>query len=518
MSGRHVFDVVGPVQWPTDPTDSTVFSSRQSASIFDRGDRVLVGDTKVAVIFDPEGKEFAFQFEGLELGKKHSMASQTESLARHKERVAKSTSPEERKQWEEMVRSDEIWMARGQLDRRFDLGLPDSLGVWEFKRGEIVDKDDKDSIRNQGQIMTAYVYRKPWLHIFQQPRGPATEQPANEARMRAFLKRFRTRAEFEIPREPGLCIPYGFIADDGTLPFAMKQAMRYRDVPGVIYVLDTGVVSDKIPSGGGALWNAMGVAGIGLLGGEVPENMEVLQRIGPKKVQIDGRVAIESGVVARVNGLDAEEKRKASARADYTPAQLKRILNRAPYEVYTLYAGTNGKRDSQALPWLDIKMRTFARNQVTEEEKLASDPPPFAQSLPRFEGLLHSMRLRATTPALPEVEALGKGYGAAASNLDRMYLEANDDQREATMRGVIRLRDRTDHGGHVETASSTMIIDGMPAALVGDLVSCPRSGHGTTSIMPGDGSIFSDNKQVALHGFKAGCGCSLISSTTGFGE
>ena len=53
---------------------------------------------------------------------------------------------------------------------------------------------------------------------------------------------------------------------------------------------------------------------------------------------------------------------------------------------------------------------------MTEEEKLASDPPPFAQSLPRFEGLLHSMRLRATTPALPEVEALGKGYGAAASN------------------------------------------------------------------------------------------------------
>jgi hypothetical protein len=414
--GRHVFDVVGPVQWPTDPSVSSVFNSRQSYSIFDRGDRILVGETKVGVIFDPEGKKFAFQFEGLELDKKNSMASQTKSIAMYKELLAMSTSPQGRKQWEKEIRHHEIWRDRNQIDRRFDLGLPDSLGVWEFERGEIVDTDDEDSILNQGQVMTAYIYRKPWLHVFEQPRGPATEQPANEARMRAFLKRFRTRAEFEVPREPGLCIPYGFIADDGTLPFAMKQAMRYRDVPGVVYVLDTGVVSDKIPSGGGALWNAMGVAGIGLLGGEVPENMEVLQRIGPKKVQIDGRVAIESGVVARVNGLDAEEKRKANARADYTPAQLKRVLNRAPYEVYTLYAGTNGKRDSQALPWLDIKMRTFARNQVTEEEKLASDPPPFAQSLPRFEGLLRSMRLRATTPALPEVEALGKGYGAAASN------------------------------------------------------------------------------------------------------
>ncbi|PRY06562.1 PAAR domain-containing protein [Paraburkholderia sp. BL25I1N1] len=86
------------------------------------------------------------------------------------------------------------------------------------------------------------------------------------------------------------------------------------------------------------------------------------------------------------------------------------------------------------------------------------------------------------------------------------------------MKGIIRLRDRTDHGGFVETASSTTIVDGLPAALVGDRVSCPRAGHGTTSIMPGEGHIFSDARQVALHGFKAGCGCMLISSSTGMGE
>jgi uncharacterized Zn-binding protein involved in type VI secretion len=86
------------------------------------------------------------------------------------------------------------------------------------------------------------------------------------------------------------------------------------------------------------------------------------------------------------------------------------------------------------------------------------------------------------------------------------------------MRGVIRLKDRTDHGGYVETASSTMWVDGVAVALVGDRVSCPLEGHGTTTILPGIGQIISDGKQVALHGFKGGCGCSLIASTTGMGE
>jgi len=86
------------------------------------------------------------------------------------------------------------------------------------------------------------------------------------------------------------------------------------------------------------------------------------------------------------------------------------------------------------------------------------------------------------------------------------------------MRGVIRLHDRTDHDGHVETASAAIVIDGVPAAVVGDVVSCPRPGHGRTAILPGESSIFCGTRQVALHGFRAGCGCRLLSSTTGFGE
>ncbi len=41
------------------------------------------------------------------------------------------------------------------------------------------------------------------------------------------------------------------------------------------------------------------------------------------------------------------------------------------------------------------------------------------------------------------------------------------------MKGIIRLGDSTTHGGMVIQASSQMTIEGKPAALVGDLVSCP---------------------------------------------
>lgn len=86
------------------------------------------------------------------------------------------------------------------------------------------------------------------------------------------------------------------------------------------------------------------------------------------------------------------------------------------------------------------------------------------------------------------------------------------------MRGVIRLHDATDHGGKVISASASMLIDGLPVALVGDMVSCPLPGHGNTPILPGSGSMQSDNRQIALHGFTAGCGCCVLSSCTGFGE
>jgi hypothetical protein len=69
------------------------------------------------------------------------------------------------------------------------------------------------------------------------------------------------------------------------------------------------------------------------------------------------------------------------------------------------------------LPWLSVKMRTFARNQVfrvddDKPQEVLTDPPPFSQSQPRFDALVHSLHLRTTYPPLPEVAALGYGKDA----------------------------------------------------------------------------------------------------------
>ena len=80
------------------------------------------------------------------------------------------------------------------------------------------------------------------------------------------------------------------------------------------------------------------------------------------------------------------------------------------------------------------------------------------------------------------------------------------------MRPFIALGDRTDHGGVV--VGSTMATDthGKRLARVGDQVTCPQKGHGTTVIVTGDLTMIVDGAPVARHGDKCACGATLISS------
>lgn len=54
------------------------------------------------------------------------------------------------------------------------------------------------------------------------------------------------------------------------------------------------------------------------------------------------------------------------------------------------------------------------------------------------------------------------------------------------MKPLTRLGDSTDHGGVVITAASPDLIEGKPIFRVGDTVTCPIDGHGTTVITTGD--------------------------------
>ena len=81
-------------------------------------------------------------------------------------------------------------------------------------------------------------------------------------------------------------------------------------------------------------------------------------------------------------------------------------------------------------------------------------------------------------------------------------------------RPLIVLGDKTDHGGQVVAASPTTTVNGIPVARVGDAVTCPRKGHGTTVIATGDPNMLVDGQPVARHGDKTACGATLIASQT----
>ena len=67
---------------------------------------------------------------------------------------------------------------------------------------------------------------------------PRSEQASLEPAALDFLSRFRSRAEHEIPDEPGVCIPFGFIADSGHEPFDFGYGWRPAGNRSIVYRID----------------------------------------------------------------------------------------------------------------------------------------------------------------------------------------------------------------------------------------------------------------------------------------
>ncbi len=62
--------------------------------------------------------------------------------------------------------------------------------------------------------------------------------------MQDLARRFRTRALYEVPQEPGICFPYGFIADDGKTAYELRNSLRFTRTPNVILSLLTASAGD----------------------------------------------------------------------------------------------------------------------------------------------------------------------------------------------------------------------------------------------------------------------------------
>jgi len=73
---------------------------------------------------------------------------------------------------------------------------------------------------------------------------------------------------------------------------------------------------------------------------------------------------------------------------------------------------------------------------------------------------------------------------------------------------LIRMGDKTSHGGTVLEASQHSDSGGIGIARMGDKVSCPK--HGNNAIASGDSTLIVDGKPAARDGDKTACGAVLI--------
>ena len=74
-----------------------------------------------------------------------------------------------------------------------------------------------------------------------------------------------------------------------------------------------------------------------------------------------------------------------------------------------------------------------------------------------------------------------------------------------------RLGDVTSHGGTIITGAERTLVDGVPAARMGDLHACPD--HGVTEIVQGSEKTLIEGKPAARLGDIADCGAVIVTAS-----
>jgi uncharacterized Zn-binding protein involved in type VI secretion len=79
------------------------------------------------------------------------------------------------------------------------------------------------------------------------------------------------------------------------------------------------------------------------------------------------------------------------------------------------------------------------------------------------------------------------------------------------LRPIVRLGDKTSHGGTILEGFSTYSVYGKPACGLGHMVSCPMC-KGSFPIIEGASTFTVNGIAVAVQGMRTGCGARLIAS------
>ncbi len=372
--GRIAFEIPDSVQWPTSKAFGYLEKMNHtfSSNLFDQGDVIKIDGFQIGVMYPLTGDVKNSIVESLpdhQLLKKNKDLKESELRLRELQRSGDSSA-----RGRNRVRVEELHIR----------SLNNSISKLQFNK-----------ISTGLSNVYAYSARQPgdngefeiWAYVFNENAGYSVistvetdekfDSAAHEKKFLNFVRSLQPRKIGFIPKDLGICIPFGFFKDDGKTAYDIKMSMRYPDAPGVLYTLHTGNVEERTLKT--TLLNAVVAASVGMpvLNERTDIAKYVTNRIGPKPVKIGGVIGEQGGVALHV-----------------------RPPGGVSFEAYNVYSGYSGWLGTMALPYMIVELRSFTMAQAPE---LKSNPPPFNQSKERLDFLLQGMRLRETTPKMPEL-------------------------------------------------------------------------------------------------------------------
>ncbi len=372
--GRLVWSALVTLEWPLRYNAALYqkFTHRFSEHVVSKGDEIRFGNTRISVTaLTPAARDevLASLPDNRHSAWQKKLAQREAELKRATKR--KNGTEKERNAYE--IAKDEVAEAKKALDelaqgyKPYRPELADSRGYWSSEEAAAGNGD-------RYSIYRAYLFRQDYLYSFESKAllGPAMTAETHGRQFSALLASFRQRKMNEIPSEPGVCIPYGFLPDNGQTVIDIKQSIRWVDAPGVLYTIHTGTVQPQQLKATLAL--ATATAQVGRFGSEEEEQVKpyVVQRIGPRQVAMGGLRGEQGGVVLKVEQA-----------------------GQAPYQAYSVFTGYAGWFGVDALPFILVDLQTFNCMQAPE---LKVNPPDFKQSMQRLDNLLKNMRVRSATP------------------------------------------------------------------------------------------------------------------------
>lgn len=232
--GRHVFEVLEDMQWATFHRDYVHRVSQGggghgfSFKVGGKGDVAVYGQygavIKVSDIVGRDVFEMAVNYH-LGTGQRNQQRI-LKDIEIDKRRLSdlprQGYGPDVIRQLEKEITELEAQVPLA-LYTVHDLGIPDAY-----------------FIGHREHPTHAYLYRNQRVYYFAMRRAGAQGTQA----FLDLMSRFQPRELYEVPEGNGICIPYGFIADDGKTAYYSKNSLRFSKTPNVIFSLVSASASD----------------------------------------------------------------------------------------------------------------------------------------------------------------------------------------------------------------------------------------------------------------------------------